>query len=101
MSALVRLLETRYIAHDRPFDFARKALYFTTDAVAHLAFGAPFGFLESDSDVYDLIKINEAHMSLAATLAAFPGLVRLFYLPFVKRLLPTPDDEVGLGRLMG
>ncbi|KAL2265921.1 hypothetical protein VTJ83DRAFT_5273 [Remersonia thermophila] len=99
--SFIRLLETSYIACNKPFDFARKVQYFTTDAIAHLVFGKPFGFLETDSDVYSYIAIIEKTMPAMSFFTNFPGLLRLLRLPVLNRLLPKPTDKEGIGRLMG
>ncbi|KAL1839543.1 hypothetical protein VTJ49DRAFT_1406 [Mycothermus thermophilus] len=99
--SFIRLLETRYIAHNKPFDFARKVQYFTTDAIAHLAFGEPFGFLETDSDVYNYIAIIEKTMPAMGFFTNFPGLFRVLRLPVLNRLLPKATDKEGMGKLMG
>ncbi|KAG7288451.1 hypothetical protein NEMBOFW57_004802 [Staphylotrichum longicolle] len=99
--ALIQLLNSRYIAHDKIFDFGRKAQYFTTDVISRLAFGKPFGFLAADSDVYKHIDIMERQLPLSGFIATFPGLIEAFSWPLLRSLVPSPKDKVGLGRLMG
>jgi hypothetical protein len=99
--SLIHLLESRYICHNKPFDFGRKAQFFTIDVIAHLAFGKPFGFIETDSDVYNYISIIEKQVADMGVLAIFPNLITLFNWPPLNRLLPTPEDKVGIGKLMG
>ncbi|KAM0321505.1 hypothetical protein ACHAQA_010073 [Verticillium albo-atrum] len=64
--ALVRLLEMRYVATNRPFDFGRKAQYFTLDVISDLAYGDPFGFLDKDADQYSYIRIAEGQFGIVA-----------------------------------
>lgn len=99
--ALVRLIETRYVANNRPFDFGRKAQYLTLDVISDLAYGDPFGFLVEDADRYDYIRITEEQFSMLLTMTIYPGIVKLFSSPLLKSLLPTSEDLVGFGKFMG
>ncbi|KAK1543408.1 hypothetical protein CPAR01_04041 [Colletotrichum paranaense] len=58
---LIRLIE-RYVDGRKPFDFGRKAHFFTLDVISDLAFGEPFGFVASDSDMYEYIKTTEENL---------------------------------------
>jgi hypothetical protein len=99
--SLIHLLESRYICHNKSFDFGRKAQFFAIDVIAHLAFGKPFGFIETDSDIYNYIGIIEKQVADMGILAVFPNLISLFNWPPLNRMLPSPEDKVGMGRLMG
>lgn len=101
LRSLFHLLETRYISLDKPFDFARKAQYLTTDVISHLAYGAPFGFLTTDSDVYQYLENMEAFLPVASFSTAFPSAIKMINWPILKRFAPSPEDTVGLGKLMG
>jgi len=86
----------------RPVDFARIAQYFALDVISDIAFGQPFGFLDTDSDVHDYIKTQEALLPIFEWFATLPSLERLIRIQWISRLLmPKPTDEKGLGRLMG
>lgn len=86
----------------RPVDFARIAQYLALDIISDIAFGQPFGFLESDSDVHDYIKTSASLLPLFEWFAALPSLERLTRIGWVsKRFMPKPTDKKGLGRLMG
>jgi len=99
--ALVHLLESRYVTHNKAFDFGLKAQYLTIDVIAHLAFGKPFGFLETDSDVYNYIEIIGKQFPLMGMVTNFPGFMKMINWPVLNRLLPSAEDKVGLGKLMG
>jgi len=99
--ALVNLIETRYIAENRLFDFGRKAQYFTLDVISDLAYGDPFGFLEKDADQHDYIKITEEQFSMLLTLTVYPWIISALSSPLLKFLLPTEDDPFGFGKFMG
>ncbi|RBR15426.1 hypothetical protein FVER53590_09331 [Fusarium verticillioides] len=57
--SFMKLLE-KYADEKKPVDFGRRAQFFTLDVISDLAFGEPFGFLETDSDVYKYIQITIA-----------------------------------------
>ncbi|EXF74123.1 hypothetical protein CFIO01_09500 [Colletotrichum fioriniae PJ7] len=61
---LVRLIELieGYVDERKPLDFGRKAQFFTLDVISDLAFGEPFGFVGSDSDMYEYIKTTEENL---------------------------------------
>jgi len=99
--ALVRLIETRYIAKNQPFDFGRKAQYFTLDTISDLAYGESFGFLEKDADQYSYIKITEEQFGMLLMLTIYPWIISLLASPLLKSLLPTDKDLLGFGRFMG
>lgn len=98
---LVNLIETRYVATNRPLDFGRKAQYFTLDTIADLAYGDPFGFLEKDSDQHSYIKITEEQFSMLLTLAIYPWIMSFLSSPLLKSFLPSDKDLVGFGKFMG
>lgn len=99
--SLIDLLESRYISHNKAFDFGRKAQYFTTDVVAHVTFGKPIGFLANDSDMYRYIDIIEKQLPTVAMLLNFPEFIKIVNLPFLNRLFPKVGDKDGIGKLMG
>ncbi|KAL7816072.1 cytochrome P450 [Trichoderma aethiopicum] len=77
----MRLL-ARYADRRIPVDLGRKVQYFTLDVISDLAYGAPFGFVETDTDVYEYIQTTEKN------------------LPMVMGLLPSTKDRLGFGRIM-
>ena len=99
--ALTNLIEERYITNDKPLDFGQKALFFTLDVISDLAFGAPFGDLASDSDMYDYVQITEQSMPVVVVGTVFPWLLGFLSSGIFKRFLPSEKDVVGLGKAMG
>ncbi|SPO05194.1 related to pisatin demethylase [Cephalotrichum gorgonifer] len=60
--ALVDLIRRKYISTDaelRPLDLATASQYFTLDAITRVAYGRPFGFLATDTDVYGYNKMTK------------------------------------------
>jgi hypothetical protein len=66
-----------------------------------LAFGEPFGFLETDSDVYEYIKTTEETLPMVMVTTVVPWLVKVLSSPIFKSLLPSEKDRLGFGRVMG
>ncbi|KAK1511856.1 hypothetical protein CTAM01_00786 [Colletotrichum tamarilloi] len=97
---LIRLIE-RYVDGREPFDFGRKAQFFTLDVISDLAFGEPFGFVASDSDMYEYIKTTEENLPVFMGMTVVPWVIRLFRYPFLRSMLPTAKDPLGFGKVMG
>ncbi|KAH7348871.1 pisatin demethylase [Rhexocercosporidium sp. MPI-PUGE-AT-0058] len=85
----------------KPFDFGRKAQYFTLDVITHLAYGRAFGFLETDSDVYEYIKTVEETLPAAMLVTVLPWMNWLLQTKLVKLILPSEKDPIGFGKLLG
>jgi hypothetical protein len=81
-------------------DFGRKAQYFTLDVLSDIAFGTPFGFVQTDSDVYRYIETTEKTLPMAMIATVVPFLITLFASPLVKPALPSEKDILGFGRVM-
>ncbi|KAK2044941.1 pisatin demethylase [Colletotrichum somersetense] len=97
---LFRLIDS-YIDAGKPFDFGRKAQFFTLDVISDLAFGTPLGFMETDSDVHEYIKIMEESLPMFMATTVYPWVIRLFASPLFRTLLPSEKDPLGLGKVMG
>ncbi|KAL7948158.1 cytochrome P450 [Trichoderma barbatum] len=95
----MRLL-ARYADKKAPVDFGRKVQYFTLDVISDIAYGAPFGFIETDTDVYEYIKTTEKNLPMVMVVTVFPWLLRLLNSPILKGLLPSTKDRLGFGRIM-
>jgi hypothetical protein len=89
------------VAQGKPFDFGRKAQYFTLDVISDIAFGEPFGFIETDSDVYEYIRTTEETIPMAMVTTVIPWLVTLLSSPTFKWLMPSEKDKLGFGKVMG
>ncbi|KAK4209072.1 cytochrome P450 [Rhypophila decipiens] len=99
--SLISLLEERYIAKKKPFDFARKAQFFTLDAISDLSYGRPFGYLANDEDMFSYIGMTEAQLPTIMLTSVYPILVDLLSSPLLNRLVPSDKDLLGLGRITG
>ncbi|KAK4167943.1 cytochrome P450 [Cladorrhinum sp. PSN259] len=96
--ALITLLEEKYIRQNKPFDFARKAQYFTLDAISDISYGEAFGFIPSDSDLYHYIQEIEAGLKAMLILSLWPWLINLLSMPGFRSLVKF-EDTVGFGRI--
>ncbi|KAK0609885.1 pisatin demethylase [Bombardia bombarda] len=99
--ALVNLLETSYISKGKPFDFARKAQFYTLDTISDVAYGQAFGFLTHDTDLYDYIHILEKQMPNIMWTTVYPWAVDVLSSPIFKGLVPSHKDALGFGKVMG
>ncbi|KAH7192764.1 cytochrome P450 [Fusarium flagelliforme] len=94
-------LLTKYADAKKPVDLGRRAQFFTLDVISDLAFGEPFGFLETDSDVYKYIQITEETLPAVMVTTVIPWLVKILSSPLFKSVLPSEKDRLGFGKLMG
>ncbi|WYZ41627.1 hypothetical protein EsH8_V_000522 [Colletotrichum jinshuiense] len=97
---LIRLIDD-YIDTGKPFDFGRKAQFFTLDVISDIAFGEPFGFMATDSDVHGYIEQTEKAMPLFMAVTVFPWIIRMFASPLFRAVLPSEKDRLGFGKVMG
>jgi hypothetical protein len=82
-------------------DFGRRVQYFTLDALSTMAYGAPLGYLATDTDVYQYIETSEKVISAAMIVTVFPWLNRVLTSPIMKSLLPSEKDPTGFGKIIG
>ena len=101
---LVSLIETKYLSTSqdyRPVDFAEKASFFTLDVISDLAFGKAFGYLDSDEDVYDYLRMTKFALPAMVTVADVPAVADVLQSRLVRWLLPSEADKVGFGAFIG
>lgn len=101
----MNLIRTKYTSLGsviRPFDLAQKAQYFTLDTIMDIATGAPMGDLEHDEDVHSYLKTTADTLPALIVMGSVPAIHNFIQTPFVaKRLFPTAEDKIGMGRLIG
>lgn len=98
--SLVRMIEDRYIAHNKPFDFGPKAMYFTLDVIADLAYGEPFGFLSHDEDRFRYLAITEKTFAMFLSVTIYPWVYDIMASRIFMSILPSGEDRTGFGRFM-
>ncbi|KAF4632702.1 hypothetical protein G7Y89_g5424 [Cudoniella acicularis] len=104
VAALIQLIATKYLSIPssfKPFDFGRKAQYFTLDVISSVAFGEAFGDLVTDSDVHKYIDQAEKMMPGVMIVAIFPWLTWFLQSRIMKSLLPSATDKIGFGKVIG
>ena len=104
IQALINLIREKYLSTDsqnKPMDFGRKAQYFTLDVISDVSYRQPFGYLIADSDMYDYISIVEKVFVAAILVTIFPWLNKILGLRIFKSALPSDQDPMGLGKLLG
>lgn len=82
-------------------DFGRKAQYFTLDTISDAAYRDPFGYLATDSDLYEYISVVESVFVAASMVTIFPSINWLLGLRILKALLPSDKDPLGIGKITG
>jgi hypothetical protein len=100
----VNLIDEKYVSAGtefKPIDIGRKAQYFTLDVISSLAFGKSFGDTETDSDNHKYIETVEESGPAIVLVMALPWISKLLRLPVLKGLLPSAEDTIGFGKVMG
>lgn len=100
----IALLDSKYIStdqHTRPVDLAEKTQFFALDAIGDVSFGAPFGYLARDEDLYDYNAINASSLIVMDLVSVLPWLTNAVHRWPLSLALPREGDRVGFGRLMG
>jgi len=82
-------------------DFARKAQFFTLDVISDAAYREPLGFLATDSDLYDYLKIVEGVFVAATMLTVFPIINWILCFRIFKSVLPSDRNPLGIGKITG
>jgi hypothetical protein len=101
--ALIKLINTKYITTDteyRPIDFGLRAQFFTVDVISTVAYGSPFGFLSTDTDVYQYIETSVKVIPIVMMVTVFPWLNHILASSFMKSLLPSERDPMGFGKII-
>jgi hypothetical protein len=82
-------------------DFGQKAQFFTLDVISAVAYGFPFGFLTTDTDVYHYIEMSEKVVPAAMVVTVYPWINHILTSSFMKSLLPSAADPIGFGKILG
>jgi hypothetical protein len=82
-------------------ELSQKSCYFTPDVISDAGFGAPFGFLKQDRDLYQYIQSSTSLWVLGGIIVNVPILIKLMMHWPLNLLMPKAGDGVGLGGLMG
>lgn len=95
-------LFTKAAATGHPLDLAEKTQYFTLDSLTDIAFGAPFGFLTKDTDLYEYNKSSTEFFPVMELGTNIPFIHSILSSRLVQSLAgPKPEDKKGLGAIVG
>jgi cytochrome P450 len=94
-------LTSLFAETDKKFDFAPWAVYMAYDIISEVGFGAPFGFVDSKSDVGGLIQGFHDGLLLVGLMARlWPFTNFIKKTPLGRFLIAKPEDNSGIGMLM-
>jgi len=82
-------------------DFGRKVQFFTLDTISSVAFGKPFGYMSTDSDLYGYIENMEKAMQGVLIATIIPSMNWFLKQDIVQKYLPSDKDPIGFGAIMG
>ncbi|KAI8630307.1 cytochrome P450 [Xylariaceae sp. FL1651] len=98
------LIRRKYLSTEtefKPMDFARLSNYFTLDVITKVAYGKEFGYIESESDIYDYIKTLQATVPKLALFGEVPFFCDLLFSQTALKIIgPKITDKTGIGKLM-
>ncbi|ATY67502.1 cytochrome P450 [Cordyceps militaris] len=94
-------LLAKYASANQVLDLARKVQYFTLDVISDISFDKPFGFLETDSDIYRYIETTEQAFPLLMLTTVVPFWVKIRASRLLRSAMPSESDRFGLGRIIG
>ena len=103
-ASLVKLVRDHYLSPPgtaKVVDFANVPSYFTLDVITSLAFGEPWGFLATNSDVNDHMKTFEDMGNFIALSSDVSWIGKLAGSDIALKLFgPKITDKVGAGKMM-
>ncbi|KAK1757894.1 cytochrome P450 [Echria macrotheca] len=106
VAALVDLVRRKYLTKPgseiRKADFAVVISYFTMDVITKIGTGEAFGYLRTDSDVFDFLAEVRSMWWIIGLTLDIPWVRALAYSnTFLRFFGPRKTDKSGLGKLMG
>lgn len=81
-------------------DIARQVHFSALDTLGEIAFGRPLGFVESNADQGNFLKMNDAILPILITIGNYSPVFTLTKMWPFKYLMPRAGDGVGLGALL-
>ncbi|OLN81430.1 Pisatin demethylase 24 [Colletotrichum chlorophyti] len=105
IAGAVDLIRRKYISTRdelKPMDLGKVTQFLTLDTITKIAYGEEFGYLATDSDVFNYIGTTEAAIPFLQLCGEVPLLAKIVFSRFVLGTLgPKHTDQSGLGKLMG
>ena len=91
----------KYTYNGIPFDIAEITRFFTLDVLSTVAFGAPFGFLAANRDLWDYNKESSKFLLILNLVANHAWIRWLFFQPAFQALAgPKCTDKAGMGPML-
>ncbi|KAK3726122.1 hypothetical protein LTR37_000270 [Vermiconidia calcicola] len=82
-------------------DIASITRFFTLDVLSTVAFGAPFGFLAENRDLWDYNKESGNFILILALVVQHRFFRWIFFRPWFQALMgPKPTDKTGMGPML-
>ncbi|POR38914.1 Putative cytochrome P450 [Tolypocladium paradoxum] len=103
IASFVSLIERKYLSTPgeyRPMDMAIKCNYFALDVISELGFGAAFGFLREDRDLYQYNEKTRRFFPFVMFISSVPALLSMLGRWPLNTMGPASGDSAGFGRLM-
>lgn len=94
-------LVRRELDKGKPVDIARISQFFTLDVLTQIAFGAPFGYLRKNEDVFNYIHEVSGFLHILEFCSNFPLIQRLLSSKLMSGFQPKPTDKTGMGAMLG
>ncbi|EGS22408.1 uncharacterized protein CTHT_0019410 [Thermochaetoides thermophila DSM 1495] len=103
ISSFIRLIDRKYACNPGdcvPMDFGEKAHFYTLDAIGEIAYSEPFGILEKDSDIDNIIVTLKSGLPVIVALGYNMNIWGLLQKWPIYLLQPHEGQEVGLGAMI-
>ncbi|PQE32144.1 Cytochrome P450 protein [Rutstroemia sp. NJR-2017a WRK4] len=99
--AWIKKLDELFATTDKAFDMAQWATYAAFDVISLVGFGEAFGFVETATDVNDLIKeLHRGFFYFGIVGRLYPFVEFIKRTPLGKFLVSGPKDKGGMGLLI-
>lgn len=103
---LLGLIQNEYVTKPesgvfRTMELSDITSFFTLDIISKIAFGEPFGFIDSNQDSFGYMENLYSFVGALALFGTFHEFAKILKIPLVKAMLPSSVDQRGLGRVMG
>lgn len=97
---LISLIRTE-TAQGKLIGMAHLSQYSTLDFLTRIAFGAPFGYLNRNEDVYHYITETTSFFSILELAANFTFVDRILSSRLMRAFAPKTTDKTGMGAMLG
>lgn len=89
------------MAQNKHIDLTSVAQYFTLDVLTHITFGAPFGYLTQNKDIYEYIKTVSESLQVLELGAKCSSVQSFISSALMKPMQPKATEKTDIGAMMG